>query len=250
MHRSKDAGCNRSLDHLVGAQEERLRDREPERLGRLEVDHQLEFRGQHDRQVGWLVAFEDAAGVDARLAIGIRSAGSVAEQATGFGDLAISISRRHGMACHQRDKFVALGKEEEIGADKNAPIRCWTMAAKASSMWPSVLALRSTVCWPIACDAACAAAPSNMLARLFGFTSTAITVAVGTSSRSSSNRLVTSGSVKKVTPVTLPPGRLRLVTSPDTTGSLPIAKTIGIVAVAALAASAVGVPLTAAITAT
>ena len=41
-----------------------------------------------------------------------------------------------------------------------------------------------------------------------------------------------------VTPVTLPPGRLRLATSPILTGSEPASKTIGMVAVAAFAASA------------
>ena len=38
------------------------------------------------------------------------------------------------------------------------------------------------------------------------------------------------------TPVTLPPGRLRLATSPVATGSEPPVKTIGMVAVAAFAA--------------
>ena len=42
--------------------------------------------------------------------------------------------------------------------------------------------------------------------------------------------------VKKVTPVTLPPGRLMLATRPSETGSLPLANTIGMVAVAAFAA--------------
>src|SRR5262245_60526232 len=58
------------------------------------------------------------------------------------------------------------------------------------------------------------------------------------------------GDVKKVTPVTLPLGRLRLLTSPGATGSPPIANTIGIDVVAAFAASPAGVPLMAAITAT
>jgi hypothetical protein len=47
-----------------------------------------------------------------------------------------------------------------------------------------------------------------------------------------------------------PPGRLRLATSPVSTGSPPIVKTIGIVVVAALAASGDGSPPVAAITAT
>ena len=45
----------------------------------------------------------------------------------------------------------------------------------------------------------------------------------------------------KLIPVTLPPGRLRLATSPTRTGSPPVTKTIGTVVVAALAASAAGV---------
>ena len=42
-------------------------------------------------------------------------------------------------------------------------------------------------------------------------------------------------------PVTLPPGRPRLATRPNLTGSLPLLKTMGIVVVAIFAASAAGV---------
>jgi hypothetical protein len=71
-----------------------------------------------------------------------------------------------------------------------------------------------------------------------GATRTAIIVAVGTSSRNSSSRFAPSRAAKKLTPVTFPPGRLRLVTRPSLTGSLPVAKTIGTVVVTALAARA------------
>jgi hypothetical protein len=50
-----------------------------------------------------------------------------------------------------------------------------------------------------------------------------------------------------VAPVTLPPGRLKLETNPSWTGSPPVVKTIGIVAVAAFATRLAGV-LVAAIT--
>ena len=56
--------------------------------------------------------------------------------------------------------------------------------------------------------------------------------------------------VKMLTPVTLPPGRLRLATRPSLTGSSPLAKTMGIVVVAALAASAEATPPRRQITAT
>ena len=57
----------------------------------------------------------------------------------------------------------------------------------------------------------------------------------------SSNRFGPTSAFKLTTPVTLPPGRFRLATSCSRQGRTPIAKTIGIVVVAALAASAAGV---------
>src|SRR5580693_1648173 len=80
--------------------------------------------------------------------------------------------------------------------------------------------------------------------------STAIVVTVGAKSRRSSIRLASVSVMYKFTPVALPPGRLRLVTRPNFTGFLPTINTIGIVDVAALAASAGGSPPTVTITAT
>ena len=65
--------------------------------------------------------------------------------------------------------------------------------------------------------------------------------APGRNSRKSPSCFAASSDELKLTPVTLPPGRLRLATRPSLTGSPPVAKTIGTVVVAALAASAPGV---------
>jgi len=56
------------LDHLVRGRQQRFRDGEAERLGGLEVDDEFEFRGLLDREIGWFLAFENAAGIDANLA--------------------------------------------------------------------------------------------------------------------------------------------------------------------------------------
>ena len=54
-----------SLDHLVGAAEQRERNGEPERPGGLEIKKQLDLRDLLDRQIGRLLALENPAGVDA-----------------------------------------------------------------------------------------------------------------------------------------------------------------------------------------
>src|SRR5215469_5795615 len=66
-----------SFDDLVGAQQNRLRDRQAERLGGLEIDHQLEFGRLLDRKIGGLGDFEDLSDVDARQTKGAREARSV-----------------------------------------------------------------------------------------------------------------------------------------------------------------------------
>ena len=71
---------------------------EAERLGGLEIDDQLDFGGLLHRQVGRLLALEDAAGVDADHAIQVCNAGSVAHQAAGRDELAIRGNRRHRVA--------------------------------------------------------------------------------------------------------------------------------------------------------
>jgi len=75
-----------------------------------------------------------------------------------------------------------------------------------------------------------------------GFIRWATMTTFGTNSRSSSNRFATTGAARKLTPVTLPAGWLRLATSPSRTGSSPVANTIGMVVVAAFAASAAALP--------
>jgi len=57
-----DAG--RSLDHLVGAKQQRGRNRQAECLCGLEIDHQLECRGLLDWNVGGPGALEDLVDVE------------------------------------------------------------------------------------------------------------------------------------------------------------------------------------------
>src|SRR5262249_16693278 len=83
---------------------------------------------------------------------------------------------------------------------------------------------------PSARAAACVSLISDSEAGFFGLIRSPITAAFGTSSWSNSSRLGASVLYRKVVPVILPPGRLRLETRPSLTASPPIEKTIGMVA--------------------
>ena len=66
MHCSKQTS---SFDRLVGAGKKRLRQFHAESIGGLQVDDKIELRGLRHRQIGWFRTLEDAAGIDAHLAI-------------------------------------------------------------------------------------------------------------------------------------------------------------------------------------
>jgi len=77
---------------------------------------------------------------------------------------------------------------------------------------------------------------------LFGFKSSPMLVAVGSTWCSNSSRFGATSTFNCDAPVRLPPGRARLATRPSSTGSVPMTKTIGVVELAFSAAIAGGMP--------
>src|SRR6516165_10005216 len=106
-----------SLDDLVGASEDRGRNREAEFFSGFEIDHQLEPRRLLHRQIGGLGAVEDPSRVNAVLAIYAGEAGSIADQTTGHGEFTPFIDRRNHMASCQRDELLTPTVEKWVGAD-------------------------------------------------------------------------------------------------------------------------------------
>src|ERR1700730_10814854 len=104
------------FDHLVGTREHGRRNVDAKRLRGLEVDHEVEFCRQHHRQFRRLLALYNPAGVVARLAVGIASAGAVAHEAAGFDLLASGEDRGQSVAGHQDDQLDALSEEKRVGA--------------------------------------------------------------------------------------------------------------------------------------
>jgi len=66
-----------SFDHLVGEREQPVRNLEAERLGGLEIDHQLVFGRRLHRQVGRLRPPEDAINIAGRAAVLVENIWSI-----------------------------------------------------------------------------------------------------------------------------------------------------------------------------
>ena len=69
-----------SLDDLVGAGEDRWRDRQSEFPRCFQIDDQFERRRLLDRQIGWVGAIENLSGISAQLVPYARKARSIADQ--------------------------------------------------------------------------------------------------------------------------------------------------------------------------
>src|SRR3954452_22287682 len=69
-----------SFDHLVGTAEQRDREHETERFGGFHVDDQFDLCCKLHRQIGRLLALENAAHISANNAIGLVCIRSVAHE--------------------------------------------------------------------------------------------------------------------------------------------------------------------------
>src|SRR5690349_11339136 len=105
------------FDHLVGEREELVWNLEAERLGGLEIDHQLELGWLHDRQIGWLCSCDYPARIGADLAVCVGQMRTIADEATGRDKLATIVNRRNFVICRQHDDLMRTANKEWIGAD-------------------------------------------------------------------------------------------------------------------------------------
>src|SRR5262245_25591054 len=88
-----------------------------ERFCGLEIDDQLEFRRSLDRQVSWLFAFENPAGVNTGEAICIRLAWPITYQSTDVCKLAHKMNCWNRKTCRQPDELIAPTHEKRISSD-------------------------------------------------------------------------------------------------------------------------------------
>src|SRR5437867_8354269 len=105
----------RSLNDLIGPLQERLRDRQPERLRGLEIDHQLKLRGLFHREIGGLRPLEDFVGMGSQTLEHVAIVGSIRYEAADLDELPVLIDGGHSMSRRQAHDALALGVEEGGG---------------------------------------------------------------------------------------------------------------------------------------
>jgi hypothetical protein len=90
-----------------------------ERLGGLEVDDQIDFCDLLHREVGRLVAFENAPSIEASFVVHISETAAIAHQPAGQSVFAVWEHRGEGMTGSQRHKLFYAPGEEVTVADQD-----------------------------------------------------------------------------------------------------------------------------------
>src|SRR5262245_61200870 len=201
-----------SFDHLVGAGEKGFRNRKANRFRGFDVDDKFKLGGLIDRQLGGRRAIENAPHVDSRAAIIIERVVAVAHQPPLFDKFAVGVHGGDAVTRRQRNNLLPPAGKERIATDKKRAARRSRIVAKAASISLGVLASRTSNCRPRVRAASCASLGIRAASGSFGFANSAISATLGTSSCSSPSALPARRALNMLTPVTLPPGRLRLAT--------------------------------------
>src|SRR5262245_9649596 len=106
-----------SLDYLIGASDERIRNVETERSRGLEIDAQLDFPTLLDWQFAGLFTFKNSSDVDACHAIAVGDTATIAHQTASHSELLVFKDRRHRVADSQCGKLFRMGDKECAAAD-------------------------------------------------------------------------------------------------------------------------------------
>src|SRR5579871_1527706 len=88
------------------------RDSQAERFGRAPIDHELESRQTMNRELGRVLAVEDAADIEAGLVRSLRQARAIAHETAELCKLDERVDRRQAIARCQRHDLRALADEQ------------------------------------------------------------------------------------------------------------------------------------------
>src|SRR5215469_8509614 len=105
------------FDHLVRPREQRGWHVQAEGSCGRQVDDELEFARLNHRQVGRLLAFEDAAGIDTGLPKALRQVRTIGHQTTGFRIVPRVVDAWQAMARREGSDLDAPAEEKGVGSD-------------------------------------------------------------------------------------------------------------------------------------
>src|SRR5664280_699343 len=111
------------FDHLVGGGEQRRRNGKAERLGGLEIDRQFVLRRRLHRQVGRLLALEDAVDIIRRATVRFDCVSPIGDQAIGGDEEAEGVDCRQLVSGRQRDDQFAMNNRKSAPRYDQAAIR-------------------------------------------------------------------------------------------------------------------------------
>ena len=192
-----------------------------------EIDNELELGRLHHRHVGGFSALENAACIKANLAEYLCLVWPIAHQATCHDEIARRIACGNPVAHRQRHDLISPGNEIDVGGNEEIS----DLHLRQGCEGPIKLALGSSLHHQqLSAESICRhlrVLRVRLCVRIVRINQHAERNGPGASSLSSSILLATNLLTKKLTPVAFPPGRLRLATSPNSTGSPPVKNTIG-----------------------
>ena len=205
---------------------------EAERLGGLEIYDQLVLGRRLHRQVGGLLALEDAIDVAGRAPVLVDEIRPIGHQAAGGDEQAVGVDSGQSVPGGERDDQIAVNLRQRLAVTIRPPFEARAKAAMARSISPASRTLTGVTSTPSDGAAAWIAPNWPVPAAYGGIPKDRHARHVGRDLLEQFQPFAADAVFEAEKPVVLPPGRARLSTKPPPTGSTTLANTIGTVRVA------------------
>src|SRR5262245_60277641 len=129
MHRSKKGLL---FDHFVCTRKQRRRHGKTECFGGLNIDHQFEPGRRLHRQVGWLLALEDAIDIASGASVVIEPVGPVRDEAASGDKSTVRVHCRELIPGRQCDYLLAVSEGRGASYHDESAIRLLRKCADAT----------------------------------------------------------------------------------------------------------------------